>query len=393
MLPSSTDVLIVGAGPTGLARATTLAQEGVDFVVLDKLQQSQNTSRAAVIHAHTLDVLQRIGVSEQLAAQGLKIVKFGVHDRDRSLIQTRFDDLPTPHPFLLMLAQDVTEKVLADRLAAVRGLVRRGCQVEDVVQDADGATANVVSEDGRRTLVAKYVVGADGMHSVVRAAAGIRFTGESYELSFILADVTMSWGHGAEEVRLFFSPAGLVVVAPLPNGTFRIVATVDHAPEHPSGGDVQALLDTRGPTQGAARIEEVVWGSRFRLHHRLADAYRKDRLFLVGDAAHVHSPAGGQGMNTGLVDACVLGDILTNVLAGRRGADLLDTYQELRRPAAADVLRLAGRLTRAATLQGSKRRAARNALLSFAGHFPAIRRRIAMDLSGLSRASAAVLPM
>ena len=123
----------------------------------------------------------------------------------------------------------------------------------------------------------------------------------------MLADVEMDWPLGRDEVSLFFSPAGLVVVAPLPGGTFRIVATLEGAPEHPDVADVQAIVDARGPAAVRAQVRSVVWGSRFRVHHRLAKAYRRGRLLLMGDAAHVHSPAGGQGMNTGLVDAVVLG--------------------------------------------------------------------------------------
>ncbi len=384
-LPASTDVLIVGAGPTGMALAVALAQAGVGFVLVDKLAAGQNTSRAAVIHAHTLEVLERIGVSATLAAQGLALAKFAIRDRDRALVALRFDALPTRYPFLLMLPQDATEAVLAARLQEAGGTIHRGVTVESVARSEAGATATVAAGGEHRTIAARYVVGADGMHSVVRAAAGIRFGGAAYEDSFILADVALDWDGGRDEVKLFFSPAGLVVVAPLPGGRFRIVASIADAPEHPGIADVQALLDARGPTRGRARVTSVAWSSRFRLHHRLAERYRDGRLLLVGDAAHVHSPAGGQGMNAGLVDACVLGRILAEVIAGRRDEGHLDEYERLRRPAAAAVLKLAGRLTAAATMKSRPRRALRNLVLSLVGSVPAMRRRIAMDLSGLSR--------
>ena len=205
---------------------------------------------------------------------------------------------------------------------------------------------------------ARYVVGADGMNSLVRRTAGIGFSGSNYEDSFVLADVDMEWGLGRDEVMLFFSPGGPLVVAPLPNGRFRLVATLDKAPEKPGVADMQALLDARGPTHGAAKISSVHWSSRFRLQHRVADHYRAGRLLLVGDAAHVHSPAGGQGMNTGLVDAVVLGKTLAEVISGRRDAVFLDEYERLRRPAAVQVLGLAGRLTNMATLKSAPRRTA-----------------------------------
>jgi len=385
MLPSTTQVLIVGAGPAGLALATTLAQDGVDFVLVDRLAEGQHTSRAAVIHAHTLEVLERLGVSAALVARGLRIARFAVLDRDRPLLRLPFDGLPTPHPYLLMLPQDETEAVLAARLRAAGGTIHRGVTVEAVAQGVDGATASVVAGGVRRAIAARFVVGADGMHSVVREAAGIGFGGAAYDASFILADVGLEWGHGRDEVKLFFSPAGLVVVAPLPDGRFRIVATVAEAPEHPGIADVQALLDARGPTRGAARVTSLAWSSRFRVHHRLADRYRNGRLLLVGDAAHVHSPAGGQGMNAGLIDAWVLGRTLAATIKEGRDEAHLDGYERLRRPAAAAVLRLAGRLTRAATMRSRPQRALRNLMLSLAGSVPPLRRRIAMDLSGLSR--------
>lgn len=384
MLPASTDVLIVGAGPTGLALALTLARAGVDFVLLDELAQGQNTSRAAVIHAHTLDVLDEVGGAAPLVAQGLKIAKFAIRDRDHALIATRFDDLPTRHPTLLMLPQDRTERILGDCLAKAGGRIHRGYRVETVMQDAAGAHAVVTSAEGRQVVAARYVVGADGMRSVVRQSAGIGFSGAAYAEAFVLADVAMQWERGRDEVALYYAPAGLLVIAPMPGGTFRLVATVQDAPEHPALADLQAMLDARGPVNGAARITDVAWSSRFRLHHRLADTYRRDRLLLVGDAAHVHSPAGGQGMNVGLVDACVLGRILADVMLDRRDAAALDEYERLRRPTAARVIRLSDRLTRAATLTGRPQRMLRNLLFATAGRFAFIRRAMAMNLSGLS---------
>ena len=195
----------------------------------------------------------------------------------------------------------------------------------------------------------------------------------------------MQWSLGAAEVSLFFAPEGMVVVAPLPDGSFRIVAELHDAPEVPGRADIQALIDARGPTGGTNRVEEVLWSSRFRLHHRLASAYRSGRLLLVGDAAHVHSPAGGQGMNTGIVDAVVLGGMLAEVVAGRQPDAWLDRYGAMRRPAAEKVLALAGRLTGMATTRGAPAQVLRNAMLALVGALPPVRRRVAMNLSGLAR--------
>jgi len=150
------------------------------------------------------------------------------------------------------------------------------------------------------------VVGADGMHSKVRELSGIEFRGASYAQSFLLADVRLTGGVLRDQVILYFSPSGLAVVAPLADGVHRIVASVDEVPESPSLGDVQSLMDRRGPQHQAARVESLLWGSRFRVHHRLAETYKAGRILLAGDAAHVHSPAGGQGMNTGIQDALLV---------------------------------------------------------------------------------------
>jgi 2-polyprenyl-6-methoxyphenol hydroxylase-like FAD-dependent oxidoreductase len=203
-----------------------------------------------------------------------------------------------------------------------------------------------------------------------------------------LADVVMDWGLGRDRVRLFFSPAGLVVVAPLPGGTFRIVAVVEHAPQHPTIADIQALLDERGPVHGRAVVTRLDWSSRFRIHHRLAEHYRNGRLLLVGDAAHVHSPAGGPGMNTGLVDATVLGRMLVSVIRDPGKASLLDDYERMRRPAAQSVLALASRLTEAATMKGVEKRKVRNLVLSTFGKLSVVRDKLALNLSGLSRRDA-----
>jgi 2-polyprenyl-6-methoxyphenol hydroxylase-like FAD-dependent oxidoreductase len=387
----NTDVLVIGAGPTGLALATVLAQQGIRPYVVEKLSTGRNTSRAAVIHAHTLEVLQQIGVSERLQSAGVSVTKFSMRDRDKVLVRLRFDSLPSRFSELLMIPQDMTEKILAERLAETGVDVQWGCTAVDLSETAAGVSVMVSSDAGRRDVHARYVVGADGMNSLVRQTADIGFTGGSYEETFVLADVDMKWAHGGDEVMLFFSPGGLVVVAPLPGGRFRIVATLDDAPQQPDAADVQALLDARGPTHGRSEVTQVHWSSRFRLHHRVADHYRRGRLLLMGDAAHVHSPAGGQGMNTGLVDAVILGRILSDVVLGRQSESYLDTYEQLRRPAAKQVLKLAGRLTHMATMKNAAQRRARNVFLRTVGLLPMARRGIQMNLSGLSRRAAAQL--
>ena len=370
-LPTRTEVAIVGAGPTGLALAVTLASAGIEFVIVDRLAEGANTSRAAVVHARTLEVLDELGASRELIARGVPVTRFAVRDGSRRLLTVPFDALPTPYPYALMVPQNETEAVLLARLRELGGVVHRPYEVASVAADEDGVTLTMSTG---ATLRAGYAVGADGMHSAVREASGIGFTGSAYAESFVLADVSMDWTSGSDEVSLTFGAAGLTVVAPLPGGHYRIVATVDDAPPTPDLAYLQGLLDERAP--GRAKITALAWSSRFRVHHRVADHYRARRLLLAGDAAHVHSPAGGQGMNTGIQDGYALGRAFAT------GA--LDGYEVQRRPIAQRVVAFTDRMTRIATTRSTTVRGLRNIALPLLGHLPAFRTKLATELAELN---------
>lgn len=375
---ASTDVLIVGAGPTGLTLGTALATSGIRTTVIDRQAEGANTSRAAVVHARTLEVLESIGVTDRLVKLGVQAWRFTIRDRDRLLVTVRFDNLPTRYPYTLMISQAVTEAVLRERYAELGGQLMWRRALTDLAQDDQGVIATL--DDGTK-LQARYLVGSDGMHSTVRERAGIGFPGGRYEESFSLADVRLTGAVPNDEVILYFSPAGLVVVAPLPDGVHRIVATVDSAPEHPEIDYVQALLDARGPERERFIVSEVLWGSRFRVHHRVVDTYRAGRILLAGDAAHVHSPAGGQGMNTGIQDAIVLAGALATALSSGN-EEPLNAYGVIRRPIANGVLVFTDQLTRLATV-GRRLRPLRNTFLRLLACVPAFRRQLAWRLSGL----------
>jgi 2-polyprenyl-6-methoxyphenol hydroxylase-like FAD-dependent oxidoreductase len=375
---TKTDVLIVGAGPTGLTLGATLTKRGVAAMVVDAQPAGENTSRACAVASRTLEVLERIDVSQQLTSQGIHNPRFSMRDRDRVLIPIDFSSLPTSYPYTLTISQADTERVLLDRLTQLGGEVLRPRTLTGLTQDDESVVARFDNGD---PITARYVVGADGMHSAVRAQANIAFRGHEYPESFALADVRLQGSAPADEIFLFYAPAGLTVLAPLPGGLHRIVAPVENAPAVPTSAFVQQLLDSRGFGPGQLVVEDVIWGSHFRIHHRVADSYRAGRLLLAGDAAHVHSPAGGQGMNTGIQDAVLLADALEQVLAG--GSDsVLDRYGHDRRAVAQQVLTLTGRLTKLATLPPALR-AARNAAMQLSSRIPAVRRQLAWRLSGL----------
>ena len=183
-----------------------------------------------------------------------------------------------------------------------------------------------------------------------------------------------------------------MVVAPLPHDRFRIVATMENAPEKPDAALIERIMNTRGPKSQTIRVGDVFWSSRFRLHHRVASAYRRGNVFLMGDAAHVHSPAGGQGMNTGLVDAVVLGRLLVGVLRDGLPLSDLDRYEILRRPAAQKVMALADRLTRVALVHSAWGKLLRTAIFGALNLSGAFKRKVQLSLSGLDRREFADLP-
>lgn len=375
------EVAVVGAGPAGLTTATMLSAYGIRTVVLDRAAGPARHSRAAVVHARTLETLEPIGIVDEIVRRGVIVPYFGIRDRDRRLLAVPFDELPTSYPYTLMLPQDETERLLRGALRHRGEEIHWGHEVTGVRQDAAGVDLSVRSPQGDKHVRARFVVGCDGAHSSVREAVGIPFEGEAYPQSFVLADVRMSWHLPDDEVQLFFSPAGLVVVAPLPGGLHRIVATVDDAPPEPSLSDVQALLDARGPRALRPRVEDVVWSSRFRVQHKLAARFREEAVFLCGDAAHVHSPAGGQGMNTGIQDAANLAWKLALVLRGHAAGSLLESYESERRAVAREVVSTTHRLTRLATMRSLVTRSLRNVLISAVGRGERLPKRLATNLA------------
>jgi 2-polyprenyl-6-methoxyphenol hydroxylase-like FAD-dependent oxidoreductase len=281
-IPDRAEVLVVGAGPVGLAVAASLAGHGHDVAVVDQQAEGAHTSRAAVVHARTLEMLEAIGVSKRLTGLGIQARQFSIRDGDgdRELVPVRFDLLPTEYPYTLMIPQNITEQVLLDRLEELGGEVHRPYVATDLRAMADGAEITLDSGD---VIEARYVVAADGMNSTIRDLAGLGSGGDdSLPLSFALADVRVEGGLPADRVLLFFSNAGMLVVAPLPDGSFRLVAEVDESPRRPDVAYAQQLLNTRGPRSTAVKVTEVIWGSRFRIHERVADSYRAGRVLLRG---------------------------------------------------------------------------------------------------------------
>ena len=377
-----TQVLIVGAGPTGLTLAIALRLQGVDAVVIDRQEQGANTSRAAVIHACTLSMLEPLGVSPSLVKRGVLVPLFRVRDRDRILLGIDFGTLPGNYPFTLMLPQDQTEAILLERLRELGGRVQWSTELRNVERHNGDLVATVSAQSCLSDLAATWIVGCDGFHSRVRELAGIDFLGDMYEQSFVLADVTMDRQLPRTVVDLYLASTGLMVVAPLPEGRYRIVATLANAPEEPDASAIQQILDERGAAHETARIDRIIWSSRFHVHRRLATYPLAGTFILCGDAAHVHSPAGGQGMNLGIRDAVSLAGPLKRALANDRGP--LDAWAARRHHAAKAVVGMTDRMTRAATLRSLPAKILRNATLGVLGSIPTVRKAVARRIAGMN---------
>ncbi len=349
------DVLVVGAGPTGLTLAAELAAFGIRARLIDRGLDRVHESRALAIQPRTLEVLARLGVTDELIADGNRAVRLRMHVPGRVLVVPLFDLglEDTAYPFLLFLSQAETERVLGEHLATAGVRVERGVELASLSDAGDSATATLRHRDGREEVVsARYVAGCDGGHSTVRRLAGIGFEGGSYPQTFVLAD-TEADGIEPGAAHVFVSQTGMLFFFPLLKpATWRLLAMRPPADRTPAEAavvldEVQALASSY--TGGAVRLHDPVWMTNFRLHHRAATRYRVGRVFLAGDAAHVHSPAGAQGMNTGIQDAVNLGWKLAQILRGVTDPALLDSYEAERAPIGKMVLRFTGRAFTIAT--------------------------------------------
>ena len=380
------DVVIVGAGPSGLALGAELKRLGVSARILDRLEAGENTSRAVVIHARTIEVLEPLGVTRELIENGVIVPTFRIRERGRVLATISFKELETAYPFTLMLPQDTTEKILLRRLESLGATVERPSEVISIVPGKDNAVVHFRSGGEVVAIQTKWLVGCDGAHSLLREQAAIPFEGDAYQESFVLADVEMQWPIDREEVSLFYSENGLMVVAPLPGSVFhyRVVASVDEAPENPDVSEFERIMSERGPDKSVA-IRRLVWASRFHIEHRLAKSLRRGRVLLVGDAAHIHSPAGGQGMNTGIQDGVALASALQAAVQ-TGDEEGLAAWQAKRLEVARSVVNFTDRMTRMATLSSPILKSVRNAAVGIIGHIPLAQHALAKKLAELDTA-------
>ncbi|MCX2967563.1 MULTISPECIES: FAD-dependent monooxygenase [Streptomyces] len=374
-------VLIAGAGPTGLCLAGELALAGVRCTVVERRTHRSRESRALGLQARTMELLDQRGLADTVLARGNVVPQLRVSVVDSPLDLGR---LPSRYRHVTVLPQGETEEVLEARARELGVTIERGVTLTGCAQEGDEVVCRLESGDRRWEERAAWVVGCDGAKSRVREAMGVGFAGETYPFPIVVADVRLG-APPPEDLLVQVGRAGAVVCVAFGDGWHR-VALVDPAgrwSERPvEPGELRTALTGffgRDLAPGEPR-----WTSRFRLHERQATAYRRGRVLLAGDAAHVHSPLGGQGLNLGLADAVNLGWKLAAVARGTLPESLLDTYEEERYPVAAGVIAATDRATRLLTSGAPPARLARWAGLSAVTGVPALRRRAVRQFSGLA---------
>ncbi len=349
------DVLVVGAGPTGLMAANLLKRSGIDVRIVDARAQPSQESRAFAVSARTLELFTSLGLAERLIARGAITtgIDFVVSGkRVGGLDYDKVVSADTPFHFILMAPQSETEAVLIEALEEAELHIDRPVEVTGFDQDANGVHARAKQADGTPLLLsARYVIGADGAHSIVRSTLNLSFEGAKYPQSFLLGDVEVDWPLDHGRFRIFMHGERIGLFFPLQGTTLSRVMTTDlHSradgdPSHPEPLALGELETAFGEaTCQPVTLRNPAWLTRFRTHHRAVDRYRVGRAFVAGDAAHIHSPAGGQGMNTGLQDAANLAWKLAAVLRDGASDAILDTYDSERLPVAQEVLRFTDRL-------------------------------------------------
>ncbi|AMV20636.1 FAD-dependent monooxygenase [Planctomyces sp. SH-PL14] len=382
-------VLIVGAGPVGMTMAAELTRFGVPVRIIDKAPQRTDKSKALVLWSRTLELMDRGGYSRAFLEAGFRVTAANFYGGGRHIARLPLDDVPTPHPYALMLPQCDTERLLEEQLRSWGVVVERPVELTEFVPGAEHVTATLRHPDGRgETLDVSWLIGCDGAHSTIRHGLGIPFSGSTMPSDWILADVHLhgAFEHG-EEVNIFWHADGVLVSFPISPGRFRVIADVGdgHTNPHPPAPTleaVQALVDRRGP--GGLVVSEPVWLSAFRINERKVADYRAGRVFMAGDAAHVHSPAGGQGMNTGMQDAFNLAWKLALVERGLAATEpLLGSYSVERGAVGEQVLADAGRLTMVATLRSGVLQGIRNHVAGVVFGFAGVREKLATKLTEL----------
>jgi len=373
------DVAIVGAGPTGLMAAALLARCGVRLRIVDKSPTAAHESRAFGVHAKSMELFLNMGLADELLDKGTIANGVQIFIDGKQAAEVNLDDIGhanTPFPFIFMLPQSEIEAILLKDLNRLGVKVERSVDVASLQLRDDGVTLYAKDASGApMTIESSYLIGADGAHSVVRHLLNLSFRGAPYPQGFLLADCKIDWPLDYDHLKAFLHDRSLAVFLPLKGESISRVLVTDSMQGDPHAGiESQGSSDVSIEEVHAAFVKasginatfsDVRWTSRYRVHHRSVDTYRKSRVFVAGDAAHIHSPAGGQGMNTGLQDTANLAWKLALAVKGHAGDALLDTYHGERWPVGQNVLKTTDRLFGRVTVQSERAAKLRNFLIPF----------------------------
>lgn len=383
LIRESIDVLVVGAGPVGLFCANELARHGLSCRIIDKKDALNEHSRALGIHIRTLDVLQDTGFIDAFLAQGLAVPTVQLKSGGSRLASIDFKGIGASRDFLLDLPQDKSERIL------FQGLVDKGIEVEwqselvALEQKPDDVLA-LVQRPGDQTesIRARWLIACDGAHSTVRHLLKAEFPGSAYEQHWWLADLHIQWSLPDDHMIINAGPHGPLACFPMGDKRYRLVLTAPDNQTEPDMNDIRQAFDKRSSDK--AQLSDPVWITPFSIHHRQIQQYRHDRVFFCGDAAHIHSPMGGQGLNTGIQDVYNLVWKLALVKQRHCTDALLDSYHAERYPVGKAILEKTDKMTRLILLRNRLLIALRNGIIRLLGSFERVRHAIARDLSELN---------
>lgn len=377
------DILIVGAGPVGLFMANECARRGLRFRIIESRSGQSVHSKALAIFPRTLEIFDMAGLVEPFLDAANRVTSLAMVVKGRTLARVPFEPKESPYPFIAMVPQDVTEQILARELSRKGGAVEFDTKFVSARQHPDGVEVTIERAGEEQTQRARFLVGCDGAHSAVRHMLGLPFAGSAYADNFMLADVDMTTTLGADQMQLCPGEHGPVAIFPMGARRRRIVAIVDRAEgNEPSLDFVRELLKHRGP--GDLEVNTLHWGSFFRIHRRRVAQLRVGRTFLAGDAAHIHSPFGGQGMNTGLQDVWNLAWKLDLFLRGAGNERLLDSYNDERLPVVEKVIKVTDFLTKAMSAPSKVIQALRNFMIPKVSRLSVFRHDFVQILSELA---------
>lgn len=361
-------ILIAGAGPTGLVLALWLARAGVPFRLIDKNPGPGLASRAMAVQARTLEFYRQLGIDADILAAGFRLDRLHLRNRSRELAVVPFGNAGrglSPFPFALSLPQDDHERLLTARLRDAGHAVEWNTELAAFTDTGTGVRATLRTPAGEATWNGAYLCGCDGAHSAVRHGLGVGFPGGTYDQPFYVADAAADGPWAGRDITAYVAEGTFCLAFPVREpGMYRFIGVV---PERLRGKPDLTFEDVRGEveTVTATKVTRVNWFSAYRVHHRVAERFRVGRVFLSGDAAHVHSPAGGQGMNTGIGDAVNLAWKLAAVVGGRADARLLDSYEPERVPFAQSLVRTTDRIFEGVVGRGLVPRFVRNVFAPF----------------------------